>query len=381
MNKTFPCPSCGQQIEISEALVHQFEADAEKIASEKSKKELELQKERLIKEFSEKQSLEITDLQKQISEQKLKNEEFVERELELRKKTRELEEKGKELMLQNERKLDEERKKIAEDAIKAEEEKHHLKDLEKEKVIDDLKKALEDAQRKANQGSQQTQGEAFELEFEEILRKEFPNDIVQEVAKGVRGGDVVQEVVDRNGVSVGKVLWELKNTKTWSEGWIDKLKTDLRTIKADDAVLITEVLPNDMKSSGAFRNGVWVTQRGSVVAIASVLRAKLIQLHYAKQSVKGKNEKTEILHAYLSGIEFKHRVESIIDAWGAMQDDIEKEKRYFAGKWARDDKNIRLVIDNTIGMRGDLEGIMGNNFLEIKGLDALAITDGMEDSD
>lgn len=360
MANLITCPNCKKEFQIDEVFRHEVEEEIKK----KTEAELE-------KKFEEKSQLELSDLQKQLDEQKKKNDEFKKQELTLREEKRKLEEKEKDLDLKLQRTLDEEKKKIEEKVLKEEEEKYHFKNIEKEKVIDDLKKALSDAQRKANQGSQQTQGEAFELEFEDLLHKEFPNDIISEVVKGTKGGDIIQKVVDRNGNSVGKILWELKNTKTWAEGWIDKLKVDQRSIKADDAVLITEAIPADMKSSGAFRNGVWVTQRGSVIAISSVLRAKLIQLYYAKNSVQGKNEKMEVLYAYLSGTEFKHRVEAIIEAWTGMQNDIEKEKRYFAGKWARDDKNIRQVIDSTLGMRGDMEGIMGNALPEIKGLDLI----------
>ncbi len=372
---TITCPHCKKDFQIDEVFRHQVEEDVKKQTEEKFQKDIEKIKQEtadtIKKELDEKNKTEVLDLQKQLQEQKVKNDELRQKELELRENSRKLEEDKKEFELKIQRQLDEERKKIEEQILKTQEEKHHLKDLEKEKVIEDLKKALDDAQRKANQGSQQTQGEAFELEFEQILKREFPNDIISEVGKGIKGGDIIQEVIDSKGNNTGKILWELKNTKTWSEPWIDKLKGDKRTIQAEDAVLITEVLPTDMKSNGSYRNGVWVTKREFVVVIASVLRAKLIQLNMAKQANNGKDEKMNILFTYLSGTEFKHRVEAILEAWTGMQEDIEKEKRYFANKWARDDKHIRQVIDSTIGMRGDLEGIMGNALPEIKGLDLL----------
>lgn len=365
MQNTVTCPHCKKKFELDELFRHKVEDEIKKTT------EIEL-----TKKLEEKYKFEEQDLKKQLEEQKEKNNKLRDQELKLREEKRRLEEKEKELSLEVERKIDEEKKKIEEKVVKEAEEKHHMKDQEKEKVIEDLKKALEDAQRRANQGSQQTQGEAFELEFEKILKTEFPNDIISEVAKGTRGGDIIQEVVDSHGNNVGKILWELKNTKTWTEGWIDKLKIDKRSINAADAVLITEALPNDMKSNGAYRNGVWVTKRQNVIVIASVLRAKNIQLFMAKNANDGKDEKMNILFTYLSGTEFQHRVEAIIEAWTGMQNDIEKEKRYFANKWARDDKNIRQVIDNTIGMRGDLEGIIGKSLPEIKGLELLE--DGKE---
>lgn len=356
---TVKCPHCKKNFELDQVFKHQVEEDI------KTKIEAEL-----AKKFEEKNKIELLDLQKQLDEKNKKVDELRQQELDLRGKTRKIEEKEKEFELQMKRTLDEERKKIEEETSKKEEEKHHLKDLEKEKVIQDLKKSLEDAQRKAAQGSQQIQGEAFELEFENILKREFPNDNILEVAKGTRGGDIIQEVIDRNGVFCGKILWELKNTKAWSELWIDKLKTDQRSITAESAVIVSEAVPDGVESA-KFHKGVWIAKRAFVLGLAYSLRLSLIQIGMAKRAMDGRKEKTDILFTYLSGTEFKHRVEAILEAWTSMQLDIEKEKRYFAGKWARDDKNIRHVIDSTLGMRGDLESIMGNVLPEIKGLEML----------
>lgn len=372
MQNTFLCPHCKKEIELTEALKHEFQEEFEKDL-EAVKKETE---EKLRKKLEKEQELALKDSENEKKELKEQNKKLQESLLELNKSIRDLKTKDDERELEMQKKLASEEEKIKFEATKKAEEEQRSKILEKDKQLADTLKELEDAKRKLQQGSQQAQGETFELEFENIIKREFPHDIVSEVAKGVRGGDIIQEVVDSKGNNVGKILWELKNTKAWSEGWVEKLKGDKRTITAEDAVLITEVLPNDMKSNGAYRNGIWVCKRESVIAIASVLRAKLIQLFMVKNANNGKDEKMDILFAYLSGTEFKHRIEAIIEAWTGMQDDIEREKRYFAGKWSRDDKHIRQVIDNTIGMRGDLEGIMGNSLAEIKGLDL--ITDGKE---
>ena len=196
---------------------------------------------------------------------------------------------------------------------------------------------MEDARRKLQQGSQQTQGEVFELEFEALLQKEFPHDKITPVGKGIKGGDIIQEVWDSRGNYNGKILWELKNTKTWGGDWIDKLKMNKRAINAEEAVLISEILPNEITTAG-FKDGIWITKKQFVIGLASALRASLIQLYYVKTSIKGKDAKVELLYSYLSGIEFKHRIEAIIEAFTKMQTNIEKEKRYFASKWASDEK-------------------------------------------
>jgi len=261
-----------------------------------------------------------------------------------------------------------EEEKIRNEAQKKAEEEQHGKIAEKDKQLTDALKELEDMRRKLQQGSQQTQGEAFELEFENLLHLTFPNDKISPVGKGVRGADIVQEVWDSKGNYNGKILWELKNTKTWQEGWIEKLKADKRTINAQEAVIISEILPVAMTVAG-YHNGIWVTNRTFVITLASTLRAKLIEVFYAKQSVQAKDGKMELMYTYLSGTEFKHRIEAIVEAFTNMQNEIEKEKRYFMNKWSRDEKNIRMVIDNTFGMHGDLKAIIGRTLPQIKGLD------------
>jgi len=288
--------------------------------------------------------------------------------LEHSKQIRFLKEKDIDREREMQKKLSVEGEKIRLDAQKKAEEEQKFKILEKEKQLQDALKKNEEMGRQLQQGSQQLQGETFELEFENILKHQYPNDKIIPVKKGSKGGDLIQEIWDGNGNYAGKILWELKNTKTWSEAWIEKLKTDKRSINADEAILISEVLPNDMKTAG-FRKNVWITQKNFVIPLSDTIRAKLIQLFYIKNSVKGKDEKMEILYRYLSGSEFKNRVEAIIDAFTNMQEEIEKEKRYFSNKWARDEKNIRQVIDNTYGMHGDLKGIVGRILPQIKGLE------------
>ena len=268
------------------------------------------------------------------------------------------------------KKLAQEEGKIREDATKKAEEEQRLKIVEKDKQLQDALKSNEEMRRKLQQGSQQLQGEVFETEFEELLVKQYPNDKILPVGKGVRGGDIIQEVWDRRGNYAGKILWELKNTKNWSEEWVDKLKGNQRDITAEEAVLISEVLPATVKNAGFYEN-IWVTKQNFVVPLADTLRAKLIQMYYVKKSVKSKDQKMEILYDYLSGVEFRHRVEAIIEAFTNMQDETEKEKRYFQNKWARDEKNIRKVIDNTYGMHGDLKGIVGSMLPQIKGIEML----------
>lgn len=368
------CPHCGKPVEISEALTKEIEEQTLAALSEKHQKELEAVKADALaqttKKLQEQFALQLKQATQDNIEKEAQNKKLYEQLEKLLEEKTALKREKDEMKFEMQKKLAEEEDKIRLDAQKKAEEEQHLKMLAKDKQLQDTLKELEDARRKLQQGSQQTQGEVLELEIEKFLQQEFPNDKITAVGKGVRGGDIIQEVWDSRGNYNGKILWELKNTTTWKEEWIAKLKADQRAISAEEVVLISEVMPKDITTAG-FRNGVWVTQRTFVIGLASALRAKLIQLYYVKASSKGKNEKMEILYEYLSGTEFKHRIEAIIEAFTNMQTEIEKEKRYFSNKWARDEKNIRQVIDSTYGMHGDLRGIIGNTLAQVKGLELL----------
>lgn len=369
---TIICPNCNKTVDISEAMSHAYESEF----AEKTKLDIEqatkLAETKALKKAEEEMELRLKDKDNEAEEAKDRNRKLQEQLLDLTRSMRELKEKDENRALESEKKLNEEREKIQIEAQKKAEEGQYTKLLEKDKQLQDALKEAEEMKRKLQQGSQQTQGEAFELEFEESLAHRYGHDKITPVAKGVKGGDIVQEVYDSYGNYAGKILWELKNTKTWSELWVDKLKGDKRAISADDAVLISEVLPNDLKIAG-FRNQIWVTSRQFVIPLADALRAKLIHLQMVRKSAEGKDQKVEMLYQYLTGPSFLNRMEAIIDAFTNMQKEVEKEKRYFASKWARDEKSIRMVLDNTFGMHGDLKSLMGTSLPEMKSLEITTI--------
>jgi len=371
---TIICPYCKKEVEITAALDQQMRTQIMEEAESKHKEALKLAQEeakneavkRLTEQFEHQMKRNAEDL---VSEREQKKR-LIDQMEEITKELRDSKKERDEARLEMQKQLAQESEKIRADAQKKAEEGLHTQILEKDKQLADVLKELEDAKRKGLQSSQQAQGEVFELEFEQLLTQQYPHDKISPVGKGIKGGDIVQEVWDSTGNYAGKIIWELKNTKTWSEPWVDKLKGDKRAINADEAVIISEILPTNIKNAG-FHNGVWVTQRSFVIPLTDSLRVKLIQLIIIKNSLKGKDLKMEALYGYLTGTEFKNRIEAIVEAFSSMQQEIEKEKRYFANKWARDEKNIRQVIDGTYGMHGDLKGILAAAIPQIQGLELL----------
>jgi hypothetical protein len=322
-------------------------------------------KEEAKKTEQEAHKLEFEDLRCQLKEKAEKLEETQRKELDLRKKTRDLEDREKSLELEVTRKMDAERQQIEENTKRAIEESHKLKDMEKDKQLEGMKEQIEDLKRKAEQGSQKIQGEVMELELEKMLKDEFPFDVIEPVSSGFKGGDIIHTVNTQSGHDCGKILWESKRTKSWSEGWIQKVKDDQREAKADLAVIVSEVLP---KGFHHFRQIelVWVADLPSALSLALALRTMLIQVAKTKELQTGKEEKKEIVYSYVTGPEFRNRVQAIMEAFIALNKDLDSERRAMENIWAKREKQIGRVVSNIAGMRGDLEGIVGPSLPSIK---------------
>ncbi|MFU8797566.1 MAG: DUF2130 domain-containing protein [Gammaproteobacteria bacterium] len=333
------------QIEINKKV-------AEKLSAEK----ITLWKQAQI-EAEKQQSGERALLEEQIKEKEKKLQDFSQKELVLRKEKNKLEEDKQHFELEKQRQLDEERKKISEEASRKATEEQQYVIAQLKKQLTDATKAKDDLARKLEQGSQQTQGEVLELALEELLKGEFAYDEITPVPKGVCGADIIQKVIDRSGRLCGQIIWESKKTKAWSEGWIQKLKNDQRLIKADIAVIVSTTLPEGVKGF-TLREGVWVCDIKLAVALASALRLNLESLTREKALSVGKNEKMEVLYSYLTGVEFKQRVEAIVEAFSSLDTGLKKERMAFEKIWAEREKQIKKVMNNTIGMYGDLSGLV-----------------------
>jgi hypothetical protein len=257
-------------------------------------------------------------------------------------------------------------------AKKEAEDEQRLKVMEKEQTITAMQKQIEDLKRRAEQGSQQLQGEVQELELENLLRGKFPFDAIEPVPKGEFGGDVLHRVRSNGGNACGTILWESKRTKSWSDGWLAKLREDQRAAKAEVAVIVTHALPKGVETF-ELMDGVWVTHPRAAVPVAMILRQSLLDLAGARQSSEGQQSKTEMVYQYLTGPRFKLRVEAIVEAFSTMQEDLDRERKAIMKQWAKREEQIERVMSATVGMYGDLQGIAGKSLQEIEGLELPAL--------
>ena len=243
-----------------------------------------------------------------------------------------------------------------------------LKVKDRENTISQLNEQIKNLQRRAEQSSQQAQGEVLEVALENQLRTQFPFDLIEPVGKGEFGGDVLQHVHDCAGQPCGKILWESKRTRTWSDGWLTKLKKDQRNAHAELAVIVSQTMPKNIALFEQL-DGVWVASLSCILPVASALRISLIELSTLRRSHEGLTTKSQQIYTYLTGPRFKHRVECIAEKFTELRKDLEAERKWMNKQWAKRDRELTIVLEATSGMYGDLQGIAGRSLQEIDALE------------
>jgi len=348
---------------IEEKISARLKSERAAIATNESKKAREAAANEL-----EIQQRQVIELQQILVERDRKLCEAQQAQVDLLRKQRELNDAKRELELTIEKRVQSslgeihiKAKQEAEDALKAQV-------TQKDTQIAAMNRTIEELKRKAEQGSQQIQGEALELELEGLLRGKFPLDVVEPVGKGEFGGDIVQHVNGAVGPSAGTILWELKRTKNWSDGWLSKLREDQRAAKADTALIISQTLPKDVETFDLI-DGVWVAHPRCAIPVAIALRYALIEVAGSRNAQLGQQTKVELVYQYLIGPRFRQRLEGIIEKFDELKEDLDKERKFMNRVWAKREGQIQGVLDSTTGMWGDLQGIAGKALPEIATLD------------
>ena len=298
------------------------------------------------------------------------------KELEFLRMEQQLKTKEAELDIKMQQALQKEREALTEQIRKQETEKNQIREnsltmeLKKlEKQLEDQKKLAEEMKRKAEQGSMQLQGEVQEMLLETILKEHFPFDQVLEVGKGIEGADCIQVVRNAGGKECGKIIYESKRTRGWSNNWIDKLKADMRTTGADMAILVTQTFPKDMERFGT-REGIWICSYAEVASVSTVLRNAVMCVSDAKKSEENKGEKMQMLYAYISGTEFRQQIEAIAESFHFLQSSISKERLMMEKNWKEREKQLQKALINTVHFYGSMKGILGASVSEIPLLEA-----------
>lgn len=353
-----------EKVEMAE----QAEAELQKRINESLKVEREKTEKRLKEQFAEELSGQLEVLQKELQAKAEQVKELNASKLEIEKLKREKDEVEQAAQVRAQQQLTEQLKIEKEKIQKLTAEQVELKLKEKDEHLEQLKRQLAEAQRKAEQGSMQLQGEAQELAIEEWLNAQYPFDSIEEIKKGARGGDCIQTVNTREMQNCGTIYYESKRTKDFQPAWIEKFKADMRDKGADIGVLVTSAMPSGVERMELL-DGIWICSYDEFKGLSAVLRESVIRLAHAVQSEENKTDKMSLLYSYLTSNEFKMQIEAIVEGFSQMQSDLDAEKRAMARIWKQREKQIDKVLDNTIGMYGSIRGIAGNAIGVIKTLE------------
>jgi hypothetical protein len=364
-----------QKESIDEQVAQKMQQEQVRIAAEEAKKaKLALGNEldRKVKELN--------DLQEVLKQRDAKLADAQKAQADLIRKQRELDDAKRELELTVEKRVQTDLAAAREKAKKEAEDEMKLKVMEAEQTIASMQKQIEDLKRRAEQGSQQLQGEVQELEIEGLLSARFPRDTIQPVPKGEFGGDILHRVMGPLGQQCGTILWESKRTKNWSDGWLPKLREDQRAAKAEIAVIVSQILPKDVETFGLV-DQVWVAHPKVALPVAVALRQTLIEIAGARQASEGQQTKKEMVYQYLTGPRFRHRIQAIVEAFSSMREDLDRERKAITKQWSKREEQIDRVMQATVGMYGDLQGIAGKTLQEIEGIEFQGLLDFNEDED
>ena len=393
---TITCPNCATEIPLNESLAgpiiaetrKQFEAklrakddeiverelgiqDRERGLADERKRlndkvqslvdaQMSSERQRIVEEESNKaqqlaaneiknKSATIDELTEILKSRELKLAEAQESQASTLKKQRELDDAMRELNLTVEKKVQDGIAEVRETTKREVDESYKLKVAEKDLMLASMQQKIEELKQKAEQGSQQLQGEVQELEIEALLRAKFPFDNIAPVPKGEFGGDALHTVINPAGQNCGTIIWETKRTRNWSDAWLTKLRDDQRSAKADMCILVTQALPKGIASFDVVE-GVWVTSVSAALSVAAALRHTLLEVNSARQVSEGLQTKSEMVYQYLTGARFKQRVEAIVEAFSSMQDDLDKERKVITKQWAKRQEQIDRVMTGTVGM-------------------------------
>ena len=364
-----------QKESMDEQVAQKMQQEQARIAAEEAKKA----KLAVGNELNQKLN-EINDLQDILKQRDIKLADAQKAQADLIRKQRELDDAKRELELTVEKRVQTDLAAAREKAKKEAEDEMKLKVMEAEQTIASMQRQIEDLKRRAEQGSQQLQGEVQELELEALLGTRFPRDTIQPVPKGEFGGDILHRVIGPLGQQCGTILWESKRTKNWSDGWLPKLREDQRAAKAEIAVIVSQVLPKDVETFGLV-DQVWVAHPKLALPVAIALRQTLIEIACSRQASEGQQTKMEMVYQYLTGPRFRHRIQAIVEAFSSMREDLDRERKAITKQWSKREEQIDRVMQATVGMYGDLQGIAGKTLQEIEGLEFQGLLDFNADED
>lgn len=367
-----------QQREEFSVLSQEFEKEKqdfsqlidEKVSNQMKSRE-EFLKDSIRKQIQEEKEAQLEELESELKRKSAQLIELNQTKAKLQQLSREMEEKEAAIHLKMETELTNRLSEMKSSVKRQIELESELRLKEKQNVIDSLKQKLQDATQRIEHGSSSSQmrGEMMELTVEEILREANPTDLIEEVKKGVNGFDAKQ-VIRFNGKEIGSIGYEVKNTKNWSDGFIEKIKTDNLSAKCDLLVIVTKSTPKEMEGQ-KFKliNGVWVTSIHFLSDLSSLLRFGLLKVHQQRITQQNGDSKAHMLYAFLTSQECQALFNSMMDGLKKLEELNDEEEKKLQTLFKKRKKQLEQLMNHFISYYGTMKGISEDSIQDVEYLE------------
>lgn len=212
---------------------------------------------------------------------------------------------------------------------------------EKEKVRYEANSAklqgqLDDLSRKLEKQSGEQLGAEAELDLFTELRHVFPNDKIERIGRGVKGADIVHEVMDGTKV-VGRIIYESKNTSDWNKAFIAQAKKYKTQYETPHVLIVSRVLPSKGKGLCVVKD-IPVVERRTAVALATVIREGVIEIAKLRLSGRFHDEKSQELFEYIVGDKFCTRFREMAENIASLREQQRKERTWHENAWQAESK-------------------------------------------
>ena len=242
--------------------------------------------------------------------------------------------------------------------------REQIKELEittsrQEQDLINAKSGITKAISKTEKPSMEIQGEIAEEILMDDLQAAFPNDEFSPIKKGESGGDILQKIILPSGHSAGRILYESKSTKNWSNKWIEKLRSDMQESSASFSLLVSKAFPaKETQALVQLEERIWLCKPGPhVSAFVRALRQGIIM--EARQKTLDEftsSSSKDALFEYITS-DFVEQISNIARVYTELTEEMQKEKNAFKRKWASREKLLEQLASSMTGVVGSISGI------------------------
>lgn len=276
-------------------------------------------------------------------------------ELKIREESTNLKAREDAVELEIARRLDKLREPLVQDLARKANETASIEVRRREEEISRLREKI--ATLSLPTGPTELVGETLEKVVKSAIIEACPLDQIADVPRGRSGADLIQTVLNAAGIHQGKILYEIKNTRSYDPKWLAKLKSAQQDADADVAILVSAVLPKDIHHLGLC-DQTWVCSPSAVAGVALLVRHALLRISTARSLADKKESRLAALHTYLASTQFRLSCESMVSLVQELERQLETEQRAMTRAWHRRRQVTLEISQGIVGLLGSLEGAL-----------------------